>query len=58
MYFGWTIYIIEGALLTFGAFLAWESRHVSYLISLLSYGWYFFFVEVMAEPKTYHVFFL
>ena len=29
MYFGWTIYIIEGALLTFGAFLSWESRHVS-----------------------------
>ena len=31
MYFCWTIYIIEGALLTFGAFLAWESRNVSNL---------------------------
>ena len=29
MHFGWAIYITEGALLTFGAFLAWESRHVS-----------------------------
>ena len=29
-YFSWTIYIIEGLLLTFGAFLAWESRHVSF----------------------------
>ena len=29
MYFGWTLYVIEGALLTFSAFLAWESRHVS-----------------------------
>ncbi|XP_060583730.1 gamma-aminobutyric acid type B receptor subunit 1-like [Ruditapes philippinarum] len=28
MYFGWTLYIIEGVLLTFGAFLAWETRHV------------------------------
>ena len=28
-YFSWTIYIIEGALLAFGAFLAWETRHVS-----------------------------
>ena len=28
-YFEWTIYIIEGALLSFGAFLAWETRHVS-----------------------------
>ena len=34
MYFGWTMYIIEGALLTFGAFLAWESRHVSQFFSL------------------------
>ena len=29
VYFSWTIYITEGALLTFGAFLAWETRHVS-----------------------------
>ncbi|XP_052793432.1 gamma-aminobutyric acid type B receptor subunit 2-like [Mya arenaria] len=28
VYFGWAIYIIEGALLSFGAFLAWETRHV------------------------------
>ncbi|XP_052793470.1 gamma-aminobutyric acid type B receptor subunit 2-like [Mya arenaria] len=27
-YFGWSVYIIEGALLSFGAFLAWETRHV------------------------------
>ncbi|XP_045168365.2 gamma-aminobutyric acid type B receptor subunit 2-like [Mercenaria mercenaria] len=27
-YFGWTLYIIQGALLSFGAFLAWETRHV------------------------------
>ena len=29
VYFSWTIYITEGALLAFGAFLAWETRHVS-----------------------------
>ena len=29
VHFSWTIYIIEGVLLAFGAFLAWESRHVS-----------------------------
>ena len=28
MYFEWTIYIIEGALLSFGAFLTFETRHV------------------------------
>ena len=28
VYFGWTIYILEGALLTFGAFLSWETRQV------------------------------
>ncbi|XP_052793585.1 gamma-aminobutyric acid type B receptor subunit 2-like [Mya arenaria] len=28
VYFGWAIYIIEGSLLSFGAFLAWETRHV------------------------------
>ncbi|XP_052793367.1 gamma-aminobutyric acid type B receptor subunit 2-like [Mya arenaria] len=28
VYFAWAIYIIEGALLSFGAFLAWETRHV------------------------------
>ncbi|XP_060600012.1 gamma-aminobutyric acid type B receptor subunit 1-like [Ruditapes philippinarum] len=27
-YFGWVLYIIQGALLSFGAFLAWETRHV------------------------------
>ncbi|KAH3817973.1 hypothetical protein DPMN_119558 [Dreissena polymorpha] len=27
-YFVWTIYIIEGMMLSFGAFLAWETRHV------------------------------
>ncbi|XP_045167680.2 gamma-aminobutyric acid type B receptor subunit 1-like [Mercenaria mercenaria] len=27
-YFGWALYIIQGALLSFGAFLAWETRHV------------------------------
>ena len=27
--FGWAIYVMEGALLSFGAFLAWETRHVS-----------------------------
>ncbi|XP_053374076.1 gamma-aminobutyric acid type B receptor subunit 2-like [Mercenaria mercenaria] len=27
-YFAWILYIIEGMLLTFGAFLAWETRHV------------------------------
>ncbi|XP_052233278.1 gamma-aminobutyric acid type B receptor subunit 1-like [Dreissena polymorpha] len=27
-YFNWTLYLIEGALLAFGAFLAWETRHV------------------------------
>ena len=35
MYFCWSIYIIEGALLTFGAFLAWESRNVSNLTKKL-----------------------
>ena len=34
-YFCWSIYIIEGALLTFGAFLAWESRNVSNLTKKL-----------------------
>jgi len=29
--FGWAIYVMEGALLSFGAFLAWETRHVSSL---------------------------
>ena len=29
VYFGWTIYMIEGAVLTFGVFLSWETRHVS-----------------------------
>lgn len=29
MYFEWTLYIIEGALLCFGAFLSFETRHVS-----------------------------
>lgn len=28
VYFGWILYAIEGALLTFGAFLAWETRKV------------------------------
>ncbi|XP_052286949.1 gamma-aminobutyric acid type B receptor subunit 2-like [Dreissena polymorpha] len=28
-YFEWTIFIIEGMMLTFGAFLAWETRHVT-----------------------------
>lgn len=28
-HFSWTIYITEGALLAFGAFLAWETRHVT-----------------------------
>ncbi|XP_052793022.1 gamma-aminobutyric acid type B receptor subunit 1-like [Mya arenaria] len=27
-YFNWVIYILEGALLSFGAFLAWETRRV------------------------------
>ncbi|XP_045170037.2 gamma-aminobutyric acid type B receptor subunit 2-like [Mercenaria mercenaria] len=43
--FGWTLYIIEGALLTFGAFLAWETRNVrikalndSYRIGLCLYN--------------------
>ena len=31
MYFEWTLYIIEGALLCFGAFLSFETRHVSQL---------------------------
>lgn len=28
-YFGWALYIVQGALLSFGTFLAWETRHVS-----------------------------
>ena len=28
IYFNWAIYAIEGALLSFGAFLAWETRKV------------------------------
>ncbi|KAH3692853.1 hypothetical protein DPMN_194607 [Dreissena polymorpha] len=28
-YFVWTLYIIEGMMLSFGAFLAWETRHVT-----------------------------
>ncbi|KAH3769086.1 hypothetical protein DPMN_170333, partial [Dreissena polymorpha] len=28
-YFAWTIYIFEGMMLSFGAFLAWETRHVT-----------------------------
>lgn len=31
-YFEWTIYIIEGALLSFGAFLAWETRRVCIIV--------------------------
>jgi len=27
-YYSWVIYVIEGALLAFGAFLAWETRRV------------------------------
>ncbi|KAL4221901.1 G-protein coupled GABA receptor [Mactra antiquata] len=27
-YFGWALYIIQGSLLSFGTFLAWETRHV------------------------------
>ena len=27
-YFSWTIYILEGLILVFGAFLAWETRQV------------------------------
>ena len=33
VYFSWAIYITEGALLAFGAFLAWETRHVSTCIN-------------------------
>ena len=29
IYFSWTIYIMEGVLMGFGAFLAWETRQVS-----------------------------
>ncbi|KAL4221902.1 Gamma-aminobutyric acid type B receptor subunit 1 [Mactra antiquata] len=28
VYFGWVLYVMQGALLTFGAFLAWETRQV------------------------------
>ena len=35
-YFTWFIYMIEGGLLTFGAFLAWESRHVMKLNNLFT----------------------
>lgn len=28
-YFGWVLYVIQGGLLSFGAFLAWETKHVS-----------------------------
>ncbi|XP_052778519.1 gamma-aminobutyric acid type B receptor subunit 2-like [Mya arenaria] len=28
IYFSWIVYVVEGALLSFGAFLAWETRHV------------------------------
>jgi gamma-aminobutyric acid type B receptor len=28
-YFQWPLYVVEGGLLTFGAFLAWETRNVS-----------------------------
>lgn len=31
-FFGWVMYIIEGGLMSFGAFLAWETRHVMYQI--------------------------
>lgn len=30
-YFGWVLYVLEGALLSFGAFLAWETRNVGLL---------------------------
>ena len=30
VYFGWAFYILGGSLLTFGAFLAWESRQVCF----------------------------
>ena len=35
-YFSWTIYISEGVLLAFGAFLAWETRHVNFNFSYFS----------------------
>ena len=35
-YFTWFIYMSEGGLLTFGAFLAWESRHVMKLYNLIT----------------------
>ena len=34
VHFSWTLYIIEGVLLAFGAFLAFESRHVSIQLSV------------------------
>ena len=42
-YFEWTIYIVEGALLCFGAFLAFETRHVRAFF----FFFFFFFFQVL-----------
>ena len=36
VYFSWTLYIVEGIILVFGAFLAWETRNVSSYIKSLA----------------------
>ena len=36
VYFSWTLYILEGALMAFGAFIAWETKHVCMEFVLLS----------------------